>query len=149
MNYIGGIEYLCITQYNLDRKYVMEKLPTFLSGLYYTYISTIEAHAIVNQKFTNDNKFVIWHDRLGHPDYIMMRKIIENSCGHQLMSWEIIQSNKFSCNSCSQGELIIRPSPTKIRNKSISFLERIPGDIYGPIHPSCGPFRYFIVLVDA
>ena len=23
------------------------------------------------------------------------------------------------------------------------------GDIYGPIHPSCGPFRYFMVLVDA
>ena len=113
----GGIEYLYITQQNLDKKCVMDKLPAFSSGLYYTYISTIEAHAIVNQKFTNNNKFVIWHDRLGHPGYIMMRKIIENSCGHQLMSREIIQSNKFSCSSCSQGKLIIRPSPTKIGNE--------------------------------
>ena len=29
------------------------------------------------------------------------------------------------------------------------FLERIQGDICGPIHPSSGPFRYFIVLIDA
>ena len=31
----------------------------------------------------------------------------------------------------------------------ILFLQRIQGDICGPIHPYCGPFRYFMVLVDA
>ena len=29
------------------------------------------------------------------------------------------------------------------------FLERIQGDICGPIHPPCVPFRYFMVLIDA
>ena len=29
------------------------------------------------------------------------------------------------------------------------FLERIHEDICGPIHPPCGPFRYFMVLIDA
>ena len=29
------------------------------------------------------------------------------------------------------------------------FLERIHGDICGPIHPSSGSFRYFMVLIDA
>lgn len=79
----------------------------------------------------------------------MRRKIIENSCSHELMSREIIQSNKFSWSSCSQGKLIIRSSPTKTGNESISFLECIHGDICGPIHPSCVPFRYFMVLIDA
>lgn len=138
-----GIEYLCIIKHNSDIKYVLEKLPTLSSGLYYTYISTTEAHTTVNQNFKNNDKVLIWHDRLGHPGYIMMRKLIENSCGHQLMSRGIIQSNKFSCSSCSQGKLIIRSSPIKIGNGSISFLERTHGDIYGSIHPSCGPFRYF------
>jgi hypothetical protein len=69
-----SIEYLCITRHELDKTCVLEKLPTFSSSLYYTYISTIEAHAIVNQKFTNHDKFEVWHDRLGHPGYIMMRK---------------------------------------------------------------------------
>jgi len=36
----------------------------------------------------------------------------------------------------------------KIRNESISFLKRIQGDIYGLIHPSCGSFRYLMVLID-
>jgi len=79
----------------------------------------------------------------------MMRKIIENLCGYELKSQKILQSNKFSCISCSQGKLIIRPSPTKNGSESLNFLERIHGDICGPIHPSCGPFRYFMVLIDA
>jgi hypothetical protein len=79
----------------------------------------------------------------------MMRKIIENSCGHSLKNQKILQSNELSCAACSQGKLIIRPSPAKIQNESLTFLERIHGDICGPIHPSCGPFRYFMVLIDA
>ena len=30
-----------------------------------------------------------------------------------------------------------------------SFLERIQGEICGPIHPPCGPLRYFMVLIHA
>ena len=29
------------------------------------------------------------------------------------------------------------------------FLKRIHGDICGPIHPACGHFKYFMVLIDA
>ena len=89
------------------------------------------------------------HERLGHPGSIMMRKIIKNSCGHNLKSQQILQSNNFLCAACSQGKLIIRPSPTKIGSESLTFLEPIQGDICGPIHPSCGQFRYFMVLIDA
>ena len=32
--------------------------------------------------------------------------------------------------------------------ESTVFLERIHGDICGPIHPPCGPFHYFMVLID-
>jgi Integrase core domain len=46
-------------------------------------------------------------------------------------------------------KLIIRSSKNKIENKSPLFLERIQGDIYRHISPSCGPFRYFMVLIDA
>jgi len=38
---------------------VVEKLLSFSYGLYYTYISATEAYVIVNQKFTNHNKFVV------------------------------------------------------------------------------------------
>ena len=63
---------------------MLEKLPFFSSGFYYTNISTIEAHTIVNQKFTDENNFIVWHDRLGHLGSIMMRRIIKNSSGHSL-----------------------------------------------------------------
>ena len=55
-------EYLYITDIVLGKKNILEKLPVFSFGLYYTNISTIEAHAIVNQKFTDENNFIVWHD---------------------------------------------------------------------------------------
>ena len=45
----GNVEYLCITTIVSGKKSVLERLPAFCSGLYYTNISSIEAHAIVNQ----------------------------------------------------------------------------------------------------
>ena len=59
----GNHEYLCITTHDLNKKVILEKLPPLSSGLYYTKISAIESHAIVNQKFTSPNEFITWHDR--------------------------------------------------------------------------------------
>jgi len=146
----NNIEYLYITTTVSREKRILEKLPALSSGLYFTRISTIETYVVVNQKFTNSkDTFLTWHDRLGHPGSIMMRRIIENSHGHQLKNQKILLSNEFSCAACSQGKLIMRPSPVKIGNESPGFLERIHGDICGPVVPPCGPFKYFMVLIDA
>ena len=48
----GNIECLYITLNISNKKCILENLPSFSSGLYYTNISTIETNAIVNQKFT-------------------------------------------------------------------------------------------------
>ncbi|CAA0822265.1 Unknown protein, partial [Striga hermonthica] len=93
--------------------------------------------------------FKLWHDRLDHPGWIMMSRIIESSDGHPLKNQRIFQSHELSYASCSQGKLIVNTSHTKVENESPLFLERIPGDICGPIHPPCGPFRYFMALIDA
>lgn len=79
----------------------------------------------------------------------MMRRIIENSNGHPLKNMKVPLNGEFSCNACYQGKLIVRLSPTKVGIESPAFLERIHGDICGPIHPPSGSFRYFMVLIDA
>ena len=78
----------------------------------------------------------------------MMRRIIEHSHGHPLKNQKIHLPNEYSCAVCSQGKLIVRPSFSKVTFESLAFLERIHGDICGPIHPPCGPFHYFMVLID-
>ncbi|XP_070053870.1 uncharacterized protein [Nicotiana tomentosiformis] len=123
----GKVEYLYIATIKAEKKYVLEKLLVFSSGLYYTSISVVESHAIVNKELTND--FIIWHDRLYHPGYNMMRKIIDNSHGHSLKNQKILQTKEFSCDACSQRKLIIRPSVIKVGVESPAFLERIQGDI--------------------
>jgi len=79
----------------------------------------------------------------------MMRWIIENSHGHPLKNQKILLPSDYPCTACSQGKLVIKSPPFKVIVESPSFLQRIQGDICGPIHSPCGPFRYFMILIDA
>ena len=63
----NNLEYLIITKNVSGQKRVIEKFQSLSCGLYWTRISAIEAHSIVNQKVTDSNTFVLWHDRLRHP----------------------------------------------------------------------------------
>ncbi|TYJ40744.1 hypothetical protein E1A91_A04G162300v1 [Gossypium mustelinum] len=45
----GNCEFLQITSIAQGNKQIVEKLPAFFTGLYYTKISSIETHAIINQ----------------------------------------------------------------------------------------------------
>jgi hypothetical protein len=99
--------------------------------------------------FQDVNSFQTWHDRLGHPNVGMMRKFISNSIGHNLHKTKFPQSSDFICTACATRKLILRPSTLKIKAEPLKFLERIQGDICGSIQPECGPFRYFMVLIDA
>jgi hypothetical protein len=144
-----NIEYLCILKYISGKKYTLEKLSVSFNGLYYAKINNNESYSVVNRKFTDLKMYTLWHDRLGHPGSTMMRRIIENSFGHPLKNIKIMTNDEFTCTPCYQGKLIIRPSPTKVGIESPAFLERIHGDICGPVDPPCGNFRYFMVLIDA
>ena len=121
----GKVEYLYITTIKEGKRFVHEKLPALSSGLYHTSIDVVESHVMINKRFIDHNDFIIWHDRLGHPCYNMMRKIIENLHGHTLKNQKILQSKEFSCAACSQEKLIVKPSTTKVGIESLVFLERI------------------------
>jgi hypothetical protein len=78
-----------------------------------------------------------------------MYKIIKNNTGHDLKDAKFPKSDDFVCTSCAIGKLILWPSPLKIHDEPLRFLECIQGDICSPIQPLCGPFRYFMVLINA
>ena len=145
----GSGEFLYITSIVSGQKLVLEKLHIFSSGLYYTTMRTIETNVAIHQKFSDPKVFMLWHDCLRHLGSIMIRHIIENSHGHPLKNQKIILSSDYPCNACSHGKLITKPSHSKIVVECSSFLEIIQGDICGPIHPHYGPFKYFMVLIDA
>ena len=61
----------------------------------------------------------------------MMIRILTNSIGHNMLISIIPYVNKFICEACVKGKLIVRPSRTKIEIESPIFLEWIHGDICG------------------
>jgi transposase InsO family protein len=67
--------------------------------------------------------------------------------GHEVCQGD---ANKLEvCGACAQGKLIKQPSRWKLPTELLPRLHRLHGDICGPIAPASGPFRYFLVLVDA
>jgi hypothetical protein len=127
---------------------VVERILSTPSGLYYTYIKSV-SHVAYKVIFQNIDTFKVWHSCLGHPKIGMMRKITENCIGHDLKNTKFLKSNDFMYTSCAMEKVILRPSPLKIHAELLKFLEHIQGDICDPIQQLCGPFRYFMVLVDA
>ena len=79
----------------------------------------------------------------------MMCQILTNSIGHNMSNNRIPSINKFICEACAKGKLIVRPSHTKVGIESPIFFELIHGDICEQIHLALGPFRYFMILIDA
>ena len=108
----------------------------------------MESYTVLIQKINDPEIFKIWHKRLGHPGAIMMCQIITSSHRHPLKDYKILTNNEYACSACSIGTLITRPSTTKVISESLKVLERIKGDC-GPMPPSCGLFKYFMVLIDA
>ena len=51
-----------------------------------------------------------------------MRRIIENSHEHPLKNQKILLPSDYPCAACSQGELVIKPSPSKAIVESLLFL---------------------------
>jgi hypothetical protein len=78
----------------------------------------------------------------------MMQWIIENSHENPLNNLKILLPSENPWAACSIGKLITKPSPLKVVTESPSFFKRIQRNIYGRIHLLCGPFRYFMVLID-
>ena len=141
--------FLLITATHDGKKCILEKLRSLECGLYLTTINTIESYAILNPKFSNSTPIVLWHERLGHPGTSMLRRILHQSNGHSLTTGHISSHTDYNCLACTQGKFITQPSSLKVDSDTPQFLERIQGDICGPIDPTSGPFRYFMVLVDA
>ena len=107
-------EFLLITKYNGYGKKIVEQIPSFPSGLYYTYIKHVP-HVVYKVIFQNVDTLKIWYDRLGHPGVGMMRKIISNSNGHELNIAKFPKSSDFMCTSCATGKLILHPSHLKFK----------------------------------
>jgi len=141
----GNMKYINITTNILGKNFFLEKLPKLPSRLHYTYIHEIEYNLVVKE---DPKTMTLWHDRLGHPGSTMMRKIVESTHGHSLKGLKLRREDR-PCEACSLGKLITKHSSGKIQTESSAFLERIQGDICGPTHPPSGPFRYFMVLIDA
>ena len=144
----GNIKYFYITSIISSQNLVVEKLLIFSSKLYHITIKPVESYVVMNQKFNDSKKFypLAWHTRL--PKVFNNALNIEHSHEHPLKKQEILLPNEYSCDACLQSKLIVGPFFTKIIFESPIFLEGLHGGTCGSIHPPCGSFRCFMILIN-
>ena len=97
--------------------------------------------------YATNCKSETWHARLGHPGIATQRRLATSVTGLP-SDFLSSMSKSLPCVPCSQGKYSVQPS---IPKSSIvqPFLSLLHSDICGPISPQCGPFRYFMVVIDS
>ncbi|XP_026398222.1 uncharacterized protein LOC113294003 [Papaver somniferum] len=108
------------------------------------YIVTMQSNNVHSK--VNDAHFMPSKVREAQPS---SSKVIEAHPLSHSSSLSLSKAHRSFCKACSLAKTVSRPSYAKDTIQNIPFLQRIQGDIGGPIHPECRPFKYFIVLVDA
>ena len=79
-----GEERLIMTKSIGDNKKIVKIFPSMRQALYYTYIKPTKKHVTMQMILRNNESYRIWHDRLGHPGLSMIKRITNNSNGHNL-----------------------------------------------------------------
>ena len=120
-------DYLYITSYKNGIKTIHEKLEANTSGLYCVQIRAVESYATMSWRLVKNDEFGLWHGRLGHLSATIICRIIVNTRGHPLKNTKVLLSKDYSCETCSQGKLITRPSFNKVDLESPTFLQKIQG----------------------
>jgi hypothetical protein len=137
----------------LDKNDITRETFTSLkNGLYFTNLGlctppSCHATSLDHLHTSKPKTYELWHSRLGHPGQTMIRRIIGKVLDLPLTSKQIDITAR--CAPCIQGKFSTAPSNSTTLYEQPKFLQRIHMDICGPISPSCGPFRYFQVFVDA
>lgn len=132
---------------------VIETAIGLINGLYAITINPIQTSPEVHHtSFLNNDEPLLnlWHAQLGHPGDTMFRRILPATRDTPIPRGKLTrQFSTRPCVPCAQGKLITRPFISKEPITPSAFLEHLYADICGPIYPSSGPFRYFLVLGDA
>jgi histone deacetylase 1/2 len=83
-----------------------------------------------------------WHRRLGHPSYVVVRKILHDN------KISFSESNKeLVCDACQKSKSHQLPYPTST-SLSTSPLELVFSDVWGPATLSVGRNKYYVSFID-
>ena len=147
--------------------HIVETCRGLENGLYDADIKPImdesSAYAVIGSSHTDSviddtsncaksqNRFQLWHARLGHPGKTMFSRMVTAVQHLDLQKQDINRSPdmQIPCIACAQGKFSRKPAKFKEPYNSNTFLSQLNVDILGPIHPPSGPFRYVMGIVDS
>ena len=90
----------------------------------------------------------LWHRRLCHPSFPVLRKMINENLVTGLMITSPSKPDPI-CESCLAAKMVADPFPSSSSHQSTSLLEIIHSDVHGPIRvPSHSGYIYWVTFID-
>ena len=90
----------------------------------------------------------LWHQRLCHPSFPVLRKMIREDLVTGLKITSDTKPDPI-CEPCLAGKMVADPFPSSSTHHSTHLLEIIHSDVHGPIRvPSHSGFIYWITFID-
>ncbi|KAI9102795.1 hypothetical protein DFS34DRAFT_566036, partial [Phlyctochytrium arcticum] len=88
-----------------------------------------------------------WHERLGHPSKLAMRKIHTHTTDGPLFSTAALEDPTFTCSGCVHGKAHATPFLSSTRQPVRPF-EYVSSDIDELPSPTHDGFCYFVSFID-
>jgi hypothetical protein len=89
----------------------------------------------------------LWHRRLCHPSYPVLRKMVKDNLVSGLKITSTSKADPI-CEPCLAGKMVADPFPSS-SHKSTHLLQLIHSDVHGPIRtPSHSGFIYWVTFID-
>jgi hypothetical protein len=90
----------------------------------------------------------LWHQRLCHPSYPVLKKMIKDNL---VTGLKITSSSKPDpiCEPCLAGKMVADPFPSSSSHHSTKLLDLIHSDVHGPIKiASFSGYKYWVTYID-
>jgi len=92
----------------------------------------------------NDDKFNLWHHRLGHPNRQVLLSMPDHVKGMDSLS----RSSSKLCEPCQYAKSHRQKFPKNATNRANAILGRVHSDLCGPLPTSVGGAKYILTLID-
>lgn len=109
-----------------------------------------DAHsAMLAKTLDADSEQLLWHCKLGHPNYVKMKKMPKQDLYREKLGWKVDETDVI-CAACIHAKLPKRNPKKRIdQNRAEGLLDMVHTDLCGPMSTkSIGGTSYFTVVVD-
>ncbi|GAA5878142.1 hypothetical protein JCM16303_002858 [Sporobolomyces ruberrimus] len=117
------------------------------NGIYKVEVENVHTLVTMQTEEEKKSRVTAFHRKMGHPGKGAMRDLLKSGHLEGCSTTDLDTFYKRVCPPCIQGKSVTSPFPTSESSTTVPFA-KVHSNIAGPMNPSHGGSKYFILVID-